>query len=495
MSPTAVHSMKGAKDPPSKLDFTTFHNVINGKLVPTKKTRHGINPATLEALPEVPVSTPEDVDAAMDAGKAAFKLWRNTPWNERSKAVNAFAEALLEHKAEFAKLLTKEQGKPIPMAENEVDTAYTFLTTFASLQLQEEVMAEDDKKQTIVRYTPLGIVVGIVPWNFPIMLACGKLAPALLTGNSIVIKPSPFTPYCDMKLVELGQRFFPAGVLQILSGDDELGPWLTAHPAPAKISFTGSSATGKKVMESAAKTLKRVTLELGGKDPAIICSDVDIASVAPQIATMAFLNSGQVCLAIKRIYVHAAIYDEFRDAVAAHTRKLVLGNGEAAGVFMGPVQNKMQYEKVSEFFSDVEARKMKIVAGGEAPPADPAKQGGYYIKPTIIDAPPDNSRIAMEEPFGPIVPMMKWDSEEDVIARANDTQMGLGASVWSKDLDQAARIARQLEAGSVWVNTHLEVDPMAPFGGHKESGVGFEFGLGGLKQFCNTQALYMKKKA
>lgn len=202
------------------------------------------------------------------------------------------------------------------------------------------------------------------------------------------------------------------------------------------------------------------------------------------------MNSGQICLAIKRIYVHESIYEKFRDAMVKHTKTLKVGDGAEEGTFLGPVQNSMQFEKVKTFFSDIEKEKWNVAVGG----VNDASKPGYFITPTIIDRPSDTSRIATEEPFGPIVPLMTWTDEEDVVARANNTKMGLGASVWSNDLDQAARIARKLEAGSVWVNTHLEVDPNAPFGGHKESGIGFEWSLGGLKAFCNVQSLFLKKK-
>ncbi|KIW75688.1 hypothetical protein Z517_10430 [Fonsecaea pedrosoi CBS 271.37] len=468
--------------------FNGFYNTINGKSTTTEQTRHGINPATGKPNPEVPVSTQKDVDDAVAAAKEAFKTWSKTPLEKRKEAVLAFADALEKYANDFGKLLTQEQGKPLQFAVGEIHTGVHWLRALSKLELKEEVVEENDEKKIIVRYTPLGVAVGIVPWNFPVHLACGKIAPSLLTGNPIIIKPSPFTPYCDLKLGELGQQFFPPGVLQVLSGDDNLGPWLTSHPGPDKISFTGSTFTGKKVMESAAKTLKRVTLELGGKDPAIVCKDVDINAVAQKIATLAFLNSGQICLAIKRIYVHEDIHDQFRDAMVAFTKQLKVGDGTEEGVFLGPIQNKMQYEKVKTFFSDIEKEKWNVAVGGKN-----EDKPGYFITPTIIDKPADDSRIATEEPFGPIVPLMTWSDEDDVIARANNTKMGLGASVWSNDLEQATRIARQIDAGSVWVNTHLEVDPNAPFGGHKESGLGFEWSLAGLKAYCNVQTLYLKK--
>lgn len=241
-------------------------------------------------------------------------------------------------------------------------------------------------------------------------------------------------------------------------------------------------------MESASKTLKRVTLELGGKDPAVVCKSVDIAKTAPAIATMAFLNSGQICVALKRIFIHESIYDEFRDAMVAYTKTLQVGDGAKEGIFLGPIQNSMQYDRVQGFFDDIEKQGQKIAVGGKTSDSE-----GYFINPTIIDNPKENSRLVIEEPFGPILPIMKWSDEEDVIDRANNTRMGLGASVWSSDLEEAERIARRIEAGSVWINAHLEPGPHFPFGGHKESGIGSEWGANGLKGYCNVQSLYVKK--
>ena len=376
-------------------------------------------------------------------------------------------------------------------AKAEAASASHWIRTLAGFKLEDEKVTSDDgEKEIVVRHTPLGIAVGIVPWNFPIQLAAGKITPSVVTGNPIIIKPSPFTPYCNLKMGELAQQFFPPGVVQVLSGGDDLGPMLTEHPGPDKISFTGSSATGKLVMASAAKTLKRVTLELGGKDPTIICPDVDIATVAPKVATLAFLNSGQICLAIKRIYVHEDIYEPFLKAMVEHTKTMKVGDGAEEGNFLGPVQNSMQFEKVKTFFADIEKQGQKVAVGGVN-----EDKAGYFITPTLIDRPKEDSKIATDEPFGPIVPVMTWKDEQEVIDRANNTQMGLGASVWGTDPERCNRIATQLEAGSVWVNAHLELDPRFPFGGHKHSGLGFEWSLAGLKAYCNTQTLYLKKVA
>lgn len=496
------------------LDFTSFGNVINGKLQGTQKTRRSINPSTLEENPEVPIATQDDIDAAVNFARTAADSWGETPVAERQAAVIAFARALESLKEDFATMLVKEQGKPLVFARAEVDSAVKWLEDQAKLPFPEDTVEDTAERQVITRYTPLGVALAIVPWNFPIQLACGKIAPALISGNALIIKPSPFTPYCGLKLAELAQNFFPPGVVQALSGDDNLGPWLTAHPGIDKVSFTGSTATGKRVMESCSKTLKRVTLELGGKDPAIVCAGVNIKETAPKIAQMALLNSGQICIAIKRVYVHASIYKEFLAEVVKTAESLLVGDGFSENVFMGPIQNSMQFERVQGFLRDAQQAKLQVALDRNS--SESANSGkGYFIKPTIYDNPPDDSRIVVEEPFGesttsdntdlvtciantfvgPIFPLLQWQSEDEVIRRANDTLMGLGASVWSNDLDEADRIARRLKAGNVWVNTHLELQPDAAFGGFKQSGLGAEWGVQGLKSYCNSQTLYLKKSA
>ncbi|KAL4867808.1 hypothetical protein BDV12DRAFT_209526 [Aspergillus spectabilis] len=467
------------------LDYTTFHNVINGELKGTPTSRHGINPATETPNPEVPVSTAEDVDAAIRSAKGAFPGWAATPWEERRAAIQRYADALESEAEEFAKLLTQEQGKPLQFAHQELKDAIHWLRGTSALSLPEEVIREDATTRVILRYTPLGVTAAIVPWNFPIMLACGKIGPSLTTGNPIILKPSPFTPYTALKLAELAQQFFPVGVVQALSGDDSLGPMLTAHPGVSKISFTGSTATGKRVMESAGRNLTRVTLELGGNDAAIVCADADINTVAPAIASYAFHNSGQICIAIKRIYVHESIYPEFREKLVSFTNTLKLSTDPDA--FLGPLQNKMQYDRVNNLLVDARAQGYTALAGGEAPNA------GYFIPPTIIDNPPDGARVVTEEAFGPVVPLLSWSTDDEVIRRVNDSEVGLGASVWSTDLENAGKLARRIEAGSVWFNEHVEIEPGVPFSGHKGSGIGCEWGVEGLKGFCNVQALYLKK--
>ncbi|KAF7183646.1 hypothetical protein CNMCM7691_003925 [Aspergillus felis] len=467
------------------LDITTFHNVINNELITTSHTRHGINPANRQPNPEVPVSTKEDLDQAVDAARQAFRKWSKTSFDQRRAVLSAFADKIEANKEALAQLLTQEQGKPLSQSAVEVGMAVQWARVLPTIEIPETVIEDTEEQQIIQRYTPLGVCGAIVPWDFPVLLAVGKIVPAVYTGNTVIIKPSPFSPYCGLKLAELAAQCFAPGVVQALSGDDELGPMITEHPRIDKISFTGSIHTGKLVMKSCAKTLKRVTLELGGNDPAIICDDVNIDAIIPKIGILSFLCSSQICMMIKRLYVHEKIYDEFREKLVGFVQSLKVGDGTQPDVFIGPVQNSMQYEKAEDLFKSTEGLKAALCGNIN-------KSAGYFIHPAVIDNPPESARIVQEEPFAPILPMLKWSDEEDVITRANATETGLGSSVWSKDMTRARRIANQLESGSVWINSHFDVAPNVPFGGHKASGIGTEWGLNGLTAYCNSQSLWVK---
>ncbi|KAI0969428.1 aldehyde dehydrogenase [Xylaria arbuscula] len=457
------------------LMFIAYQNVIDGELSSTLLKQHTVNPATLEVNPDVPVSTPDDVERAVAAAKNAAEDWAQIPWSERVKALAAFANALESYAVEFAHIQVQEMGVPV--------------SWFRTYTLPDNVIEETPEGRVVERYTPIGVGVGIIPWNAPVALACFKIAPALLTGNTLILKPSPFAPYCVLKVAELGLRFFPRGVLQALSGNDQLGPWLTAHPGIGKVSFTGSCATGKKVMESCSAHLKRVTLELGGNDPAVVCEDVDPATVAQKIAAVALDRSGQFCMAIKRVYVHQSVYDDVLAEMVKYVGSLKLGNGLEEGTVIGPLANRPQYERVKDLLADIARTKLDVLPGDVS-----STEGlhGFFIRPIVLNNPPEDARAVVEEAFGPIIPVMKWSEEAEVIRRANNTDYGLGASVWSRDLVQASRIADRLQAGNVFINSHGDLQPSTAFTGHKHSGIGSDLGVEGLKGWCNIQSVYTK---
>jgi len=476
---------------PSKvpaIDFTKFYNIVDGKQRSANSFHHGVNPATKEELWDVPVATQQDVNDAVAAGKKAFITWSQTPIEKRKELMGKFVALYSNYEQEFADLLCKEAGKPRSFATNEVASVKQMISHHATLNLPVEKF-EDDEKIVTTRYIPLGVVGAICPWNFPLTLSSGKIAPALLSGCTIIVKPSPFTPYTALKLVELAQEIFPPGVVQVLGGDDKLGPMLVDHPDIAKISFTGSIATGKRIMAACAKSLKRITLELGGNDPCIVMPDVNLDAVVPEITIGSFWNSGQVCVATKRVYVHESIYKEFLAKMVAFTKNIKVGPSDEPDVLLGPIQNAMQYEKVQEFLADSKKNGYKFALG--EPEVQSSK--GYFIQPTIIDNPPNDSRIIQQEPFGPILPLQPWSDLEEVIERANNTNTGLGASVWSKDVAAGEKIASRLQAGNVFVNSWTKPTPQAFFSGHKESGIGGEWGNTGVLAYCNAHAIHVYK--
>lgn len=467
-----------------------YYLSIAGKLVESRDTFDVINPATGEVLAKAPAATAEQLDAAIAAAKAAFKGWAALGYDGRQKYLNAYAEALQAHRDELARLLTQEQGKPLKsMAEPEVDQAISWIRQIAERRILVEIVEETDEHFVELHHTPLGVIGAITPWNFPVLLALWKVAPALITGNTMVIKPSPFTPLSTLRFGQIAQAVLPPGVLSIVSGGNELGPQLTHHPDIAKISFTGSTETGKHVLRAAAGTVKRVTLELGGNDAAIVLPDADYRSIIPQLFWGAIGNSGQWCVGIKRLYVHRSFHKDFVQAFISYARQQKLGNGLDHEVTVGPVQNRMQFEKIKALLDDIKASDQKIVLGGDIDESLP----GYFIPVTVVDNPPENSRIVQEEQFGPIVPIIAYDDVEDVIARANDSPFGLGGSVWGRDTKAAVAVARRLETGMVWVNEIHTQGVDIPFGGHKQSGLGTEHGFEGRLLFTNPKTVLIRK--
>ncbi|WP_310227365.1 aldehyde dehydrogenase family protein [Sphingobium xenophagum] len=462
----------------------TYTMTIDGQPAVGTSTFDAIDPATEEVIASVPEASREQLDEAVAAAKQAFPAWSARPVAERQALVAKIGDVIEAHAEDFMRLLTLEQGKARKGAEWEIFGSVIWCREIATQSLSSEVVEQSEGRKVEVHRVPLGVVAGITPWNFPVLLAIWKIAPALVAGNTMVLKPSPFTPLCTLKLGELLRDVLPAGVLNVVSGGNELGAWLTGHKDVRKISFTGSTATGRKIMESAAGAIRRVTLELGGNDPAIVLPDVDVRETAKQLFWASFQNSAQFCVAAKRLYIHADIYDELAKELVDYAKTVTVGNGAHQGVDLGPIQNRMQFEKLKELLADAKENGLNFLLGGEV-----SDQPGFFVPITIIDNPPEDSRVVAEEAFGPILPLLKFDDIDDVIARANDTDYGLAASVWGKDVQQAEAIARRIEAGTVWINEIHSFSPHVAFGGHKQSGLGIENSLDGLAEYTNTQTV------
>lgn len=463
---------------------------IDGQRVYSAETAEAINPATEQPICAFPLATREHLEQAVAAARHAFVAWARTPLSERQQMVSRLADLIEQRQEDFVKLLITEQGKGRAGAEWEIGGSIYWLREIAKQSLDDEVVQRDGDNEIVTRYAPIGVVGGITPWNFPLLLAVWKIAPALVAGNTMVLKPSPYTPLCTLWFGELAQQVLPPGVLNVLSGGNDLGQWMTEHPGIGKISFTGSTATGRRVMSSAAVNLKRLTLELGGNDPAIVLPDVDPKAIAKDLFWASFANSAQFCVACKRLYVHESIYDEVARELVAYAGAVKVGDGMEADTQLGPLQNKMQYDKVCKLLEDSRNAGLNFLLGGT-----PTQTPGYFIPVTLVDNPPEDSRVVVEEAFGPVLPLLKYRDIEDVIARANDTPYGLAASVWGRDLAQAEAIARRIEAGTVWINQVHVFAPNIAFGGHKQSGVGIENSLHGLAEYCNMQSVMRKALA
>ncbi|HEY2484505.1 MAG TPA: aldehyde dehydrogenase family protein [Candidatus Binataceae bacterium] len=465
-----------------------FTMTINGKAVAGSKTVGVINPATGKTFAQVPDCSKAELDQAMDAAQKAFTTW-SKDINLRRKVLGECSAALMNPPEGLARTLTQEQGKPLDKAGQEVMGTAFWAQYTSTLELPVEVVQDNAQSHIEVRRKPLGVVAAITPWNYPIMLAMWKIAPALLAGNTVVLKPSPFTPITTLMLGEILRDIIPPGVLNVVSGGDDLGAMMTSHKVPRKISFTGSVETGKKVAAAAAPDLKRVTLELGGNDAAIVLPDVNPKEVAQKIFWGAFENSGQICSAIKRVYVHEKVYSTVLETLGEIAQGVKVGNGLDAGTQLGPLNNKPQFERVTELVEDAKKHGAKIVTGGKR-----IGNEGYFYAPTIVSEISDGVRLVDEEQFGPALPVMPYKDVDEAVRRANSTTYGLSGSVWGTDSDQAAEVAKQLECGSAWVNQHLAIAPNLPFGGAKWSGIGVENGPWGLLGFTEIQVVNVAKQ-
>ncbi|WP_035719291.1 aldehyde dehydrogenase family protein [Gordonia shandongensis] len=456
-----------------------------GEDLPVSSRFDVLDPATGDVLAQAPDVSVDQLDGVFAVALDAFGTWRHDEAFRRS-ALRRAAELIEERIDELAEILTAEQGKPLAEARSEFAVSAMWLRYYADLDLPSEVLVNDEAAgyQAVVR-RPMGVVAAIAPWNFPISLAVWKIAPALRAGNTIVVKPSPHTPLATLALGQVLRAAFPPGVLNVVSGLDPLGAAMVEHPVPRKVSFTGSTAVGRKVALGAAADLKRVTLELGGNDPAVILPDVDVDEIAPSLYRSAFANAGQICLAVKRVYVHDSIKARLVEALGEIARSVTVGSGMTEGVQMGPVNNRAQLDRVVDLVDDAVEAGARVVAGGAA-----IDRPGYFYAPTIVEGASDGVRLVDEEQFGPALPIIGYTEIEDAIARANRTEYGLTASVWSGDPERAAQWAPRIEAGQVAINAHgTGVRPDLPFGGLKSSGLGVENGPWGLYSFTEIQVV------
>lgn len=470
-----------------------FQLIIDGKKVATDEHFDVINPADKSVVARCPKASVEQLNTAVAAAKAAFPAWSARTYAERRELLLQLADALEAKGEAFITLLTKEQGKPTNGfadlgAGFEFGGTLAWIRATANMELTPEIIQDDETAQITTYRKALGVVGSITPWNYPLLIGIWHVIPALLTGNTVVIKPSEMTPLTTLYFGDIAKDILPKGVLNVVAGAGEIGGAMSAHEDIAKIVFTGSTPTGKAIMQSAADSLKRLTLELGGNDAGIVLADADIEAVAGKIFATSFINNGQTCAALKRLYVHEAVHDQLCDALTHIASSMKTGNGLDADTDFGPLQNEKQLEIVKALAQDAKDNGANFLCGGEV-----TDETGYFYPITLVNNIQDGARLVDEEQFGPILPIIKFSDVEDAIASANRLSVGLGGSVWSADIEAAQKIAARLECGTVWINNHAMVQPNAPFGGVKSSGFGVAFGEAGLKEFTSIQTMQTSK--
>ena len=471
----------------------TINMIINGEAVESAETFDVINPSNGQAFDACAKGNATHVNKAVRAARAAFPTWSAKPIIERREYCQKLAAVLEENAAELSQLIARETGKPVNGlngvgAGMEIGGAIGWTHVTAALDLPVEVLQDNDEARVEVHYKPVGVVASITPWNWPLMIAIWHVVPAMLAGNTVVIKPSENTPAATSRFVELANAVLPQGVLNLVNGAGDVGAALAEHEGVEKVVFTGSTATGRRIMSGAAATLKRLTLELGGNDAGIVLPDVDVKEIAAKLFGVSFHNNGQTCAALKRLYVHESIHDALCDEMAKVAKSVIVGDALDEATQLGPLQNKDQRDIVSRLADDARGEGGKFLCGGEA-----MEGPGYFYKPTIVAGLRNGHSLVDKEQFGPILPIIKYSETSEALAAANDCPNGLGGSVWSKDISAATEIAKQLECGSAWVNDHGAIQPDAPFGGVKQSGIGVEFGEKGLKEFTTVQTVKIAK--
>lgn len=466
--------------------------IIGGQKVTPSQTFDVLNPATGAVVAACPLGTVADLDRAVAAAREAFPGWAATPDSARRQALARISALIEANAAVLAALITAEQGKPQagPGAQFEVGGAVAWTQVTQALDHAPEILIDTEAERVELIREPVGVVASITPWNWPLMIAVWHIMPALRVGCCVVVKPSPHTPLATLRLVELihDAEILPPGVLNIVTGDAEVGDRISAHPGIDKIVFTGSTATGRRIMERASPTLKRLTLELGGNDAGIVLPGTDMSKRMDDLFWGAFINAGQTCSCLKRLYVHDSDYDSLCQGLARYVAGIKVGDGAEPDTLIGPLTNKMQFDKIVALVADARAKGARILSGGETPVGK-----GYVYPLTIIAEATEDMRVVAEEQFGPVLPVIRYANLDDAIAAANALDLGLGASVWGDDSAQAAQVARRLVAGTRWVNRHGVLNPTVPMGGVRQSGIGVEFGQEGLREYTTIQILSIAK--
>ncbi|MEU5752972.1 aldehyde dehydrogenase family protein [Streptomyces sp. NPDC047829] len=433
-----------------------------------------VDPATEETFDDVPDQQPDELDAVVDRAHRAWQGWRADP-AARTAALHRAADAVETAGGELARLLTREQGKPLTESHAEIARTAARLRYFADLAPRTRRITDGRPVHSEIRWRSLGPVAAIVPWNFPVQLAAAKFAPALAAGNTVVLKPSPFTPVATRLLGSVLAAVLPEDVLTVVTGREPLGARLASHPRIRHVTFTGSVPTGRAVARAAAASLARVTLELGGNDAAVLLDDVEVDRIADRLFWAAFRNCGQVCMAVKRVYAPARLHAELVEALAHRARTVTVGAGLDPATRLGPVNNAPQLARVERVTEQARAAGARAAAGGHR-----LDRPGYFFAPTILTDVPPGSPVVTEEQFGPVLPVLPYRSLDEAVDAANGTGFGLGGSVWGTDLDRAEAVADRLECGTAWVNHHAELSLAQPFAGAGHSGVGVAGGPWGL---------------
>lgn len=457
--------------------------LIDGSLVQGASALDVIDPTKAQPFAQSPRADKDLAERAIAAAKRAQPAWEALGYEGRRPYLLRFAEAITANLDRIAETLTRERGGPIADCRFEVGRARDAIAHFADQTLADRVLLDTPQQRIVEQRYAQGVLVAIMPWNRPMTLLSFKLGPALITGNTVIAKPAPTTPLSTLMLGELAAEIFPAGVFQTLVDANDLGPLLTSHPDVAHVSFTGSTPTGKKVLASAADTLKRLTLELGGNDAAIVLDDADIAKVADRTFAAAFINAGQVCFATKRVYAPRRLADDLAAALAEKAKASVLGDGMNPATTMGPLQNRMQFEKVLDVIASARAEGGTFLTGGDA------TGEGYFIRPAIVTGLPEQARLVQEEQFGPVLPVRAYDDIAEAVAAANASEFGLGGTIWGTDTQRAMAIARQIQTGTIWVNQHMSLPLDVPFGGAKQSGIGLQNGLPGMEDVTQLRVM------